>query len=319
MENVQDSRRRHIVESIVQSYTPVGAAVTGYQINRSVIHECIEKLREIIFPGYFGKKNMSAGFVEYHVGELLEDIEYNLTMQVERALRHRVLAGAQDPAHPHGQPEAGELVVNFLAKLPAIRALLLTDVDATFDGDPAAFSKDEIISSYPGIFAIMVFRLAHELYALDVPLIPRIMTERAHSITGIDIHPGACIGSSFFIDHGTGIVIGETTLIGTAVKIYQGVTLGGLSTKGGQSLKSTKRHPTIEDNVTIYAGASILGGGTVIGEGAVIGSNVFITQSVPRHTKVSIKNPDLQFRENGTAAASRRGLSQDSFWNDYSI
>jgi serine O-acetyltransferase len=187
--------------------------------------------------------------------------------------------------------------------LPEIREKLDTDVSATLDGDPAATGKDEIISSYPGLYAIMVNRLAHELHILSVPLIPRIMTEHAHSLTGIDIHPGASIGSYFFIDHGTGIVIGETTVIGNHVKLYQGVTLGALSTRGGQSLKNIKRHPTIEDNVTIYSGASILGGSTVIGEGVVVGSNAFITQTVPEQTKVSVKNPELRYRKRNAPAA----------------
>ncbi|MDR0551794.1 MAG: serine acetyltransferase [Spirochaetaceae bacterium] len=311
MENLLDCRRKLIVESVVLSYKESGETekpVSGYQINRSVIHDVLDKLRELMFPGYFGKKNLNTGFVEYHVGELIESIEYDLTAQTERALRHYKKG---ENLLPEGTETASTLVFAFLAKLPAVRKILLTDVEATFDGDPAAFSLDEIISSYPGIYAIMAYRLAHELYLLQVPLLPRIMTERAHSITGIDIHPGANIGSYFFIDHGTGIVIGETTVIGKNVKIYQGVTLGGLSTRGGQALKNVKRHPTIEDNVTIYSGASILGGSTIIGEGTVIGSNAFITQSVPAHTKVSIKNPELQFRDNGTTAE----FSQDGFWD----
>jgi serine O-acetyltransferase len=170
------------------------------------------------------------------------------------------------------------------------------DLQAAYDGDPAAKDMAEIIFAYPGLFAITVYRLAHELYLLDVPMLPRIMTEYAHSITGIDIHPGATIGEYFFIDHGTGIVIGETTVIGNNVKVYQGVTLGALSTRGGQKLRGKRRHPTIENNVTIYAGASILGGETVVGEGCVIGSNAFITESVAPGTTVTIKNQELQYR-----------------------
>jgi serine O-acetyltransferase len=190
---------------------------------------------------------------------------------------------------------------------------MAADVSAAYDGDPAAYSRDEIISSYPGIYAIMVYRLAHALHELAVPLIPRIMTEHAHSVTGIDIHPGACIGRHFFIDHGTGIVIGETTVIGNYVKIYQGVTLGGLSTRGGQVLKGVKRHPTIEDHVTIYSGASILGGNTVIGEGVVIGSNAFVTKSVPEKTKVSVRNPELQFKSDEKDV--KEELNQNEFWD----
>ena len=181
-----------------------------------------------------------------------------------------------------------------------------TDVEAFYDGDPAAYSTDEIIFCYPGLFAITVYRMAHVLYTLGVPMLPRMMTEHAHGVTGIDINPGATIGKYFFIDHGTGIVVGETTVIGDHVKIYQGVTLGALTTRGGQSLRGKKRHPTIEDNVTIYAGASILGGETVIGKDCVIGSNVFITHSIPANTTVSVKSQELQFKSRKT----------EPFWED---
>ena len=180
-----------------------------------------------------------------------------------------------------------------------MRALVQTDLQASYDGDPAASGKEEIIFSYPGLFAITVYRLAHVLYQLGVPMIPRIMTEHAHSVTGIDIHPGATIGEYFFIDHGTGIVIGETTVIGSRVKIYQGVTLGALSTRGGQNLRGKRRHPTIEDNVTIYAGASILGGDTVIGRDSVVGSNAFITESIGAGTRVTTKCQELEIRVKG--------------------
>jgi serine O-acetyltransferase len=192
----------------------------------------------------------------------------------------------------------------FLRTIPAVRSVVQTDLQASYEGDPAATSSDEIIFSYPGLFAITVYRLAHELHLLGVPMIPRMMTEYAHSVTGIDIHPGATIGKFFFIDHGTGIVIGETTVIGERVKLYQGVTLGALTTRGGQSLRGVRRHPTIEDNVTIYAGASILGGETVIGRDCVIGSNVFITHSIAPNTTVSIKNQELQFK-----------ARKDAFWD----
>lgn len=199
-------------------------------------------------------------------------------------------------------------------KIPLIREYIDTDVQAAFDGDPAAFNKDEIIFSYPGLYAIMVYRIAHQLHILHVPLIPRIMTEFAHGKTGIDIHPGAEIGKYFFIDHGTGIVIGETTEIGDNVKIYQGVTLGALSTRGGQSLKSKKRHPTIQDNVTIYSGASILGGETVIGKDVVIGGNVFITKSISAGAKVSIKNQELRFNYDSSSAEKTNNLDDDESW-----
>ena len=189
-----------------------------------------------------------------------------------------------------------------------------TDAEAFYEGDPAAFSIDEIIFCYPGLFAVTVYRLAHVLYGLGVPLLPRIMTEHAHSVTGIDINPGATIGKYFFIDHGTGIVIGETTVIGDHVKVYQGVTLGALTTRGGQSLRGKKRHPTIEDNVTIYAGASILGGGTVIGRDSVIGSNVFITHSIPACTTVSVKSQELQFKPRNCGGNCQACDKPEPFW-----
>ena len=183
-----------------------------------------------------------------------------------------------------------------LCKIPSIQQLLYKDIQAAFDGDPAAQSKEEIIYSYPGFFAIWVYRIAHELYKLDVPLVPRIMTEYAHSRTGVDINAGADIGEYFFIDHATGVVIGETTKIGNHVKIYQGVTLGALSTRGGQRLAGVRRHPTIEDNVTIYANACVLGGETIIGEGSVIAGSAFVTQSVPPNSRVSLKNQEIKVR-----------------------
>ena len=194
------------------------------------------------------------------------------------------------------EAEAQRLSLAFCSQIPMVRSLVETDIQAAYDGDPAAVNKDEVIYSYPGLFAITVYRLAHVLYTLGVPMLPRMMTEHAHSITGIDINPGATIGKHFFIDHGTGIVIGETTVIGEHVKIYQGVTLGALTTRGGQSLRGKKRHPTIEDNVTIYAGASILGGETVIGENSVVGGNAFLTSSVQSNTRVVIHAPETSFK-----------------------
>lgn len=286
MDKSDEARIASIVTKLVSNYEAMKGELAfdnSYRLNRSVVIECIEKLRQLLFPGYFGKKNIEPAFVAYRTGELIEELCFELAKQVEHALRHRHDCGDCSDC----ESEAKEIILKFLERLPVIRAMLATDVEATFDGDPAAASKDEIISSYPGIYAIMVFRLAHELLLLKVPMIPRIMTEHAHSVTGIDINPGATIGRNFFIDHGTGIVIGETTIIGNHVKLYQGVTLGALSTRDGQTLKSIKRHPTLEDNVTVYAGASILGGETVIGEGVVIGSNAFITRPVPKNTRVN--------------------------------
>jgi serine O-acetyltransferase len=312
------SRVRHLVGVLERSYRDHAEIIkvdTGELLNHGLIIGILEKLKALIFPGYFGKRSIPAGCVEYYAGGLLEEVLSDFPQQVARALCYRTGAGTE----PEGgfTKLAGDIVFEFLSSLPRLREFLADDVEATFDGDPAAYSKDEIISSYPGIFAIMVSRAAHELYRLDVPLIPRIMTEYAHGLTGIDIHPGAVLGRHFFIDHGTGIVIGETTVIGDNVKVYQGVTLGALSTRGGQALKTTKRHPTIEDNVTIYSGATILGGGTVIGEGVIIGSNSFVTRSVPAKTRVSVKN-ELQLKGTGQGAWEHREFLQETGW-DYVI
>lgn len=280
------------------------------RLNRKTIVELIDAIRYVLFPGYFEMRNLKSCSVEYHVGELLEEIQYRLKKEVVRALQHRI--NEEEMRLEMIEAEAEEIVTRFLKKIPQIRDVLATDVQAAYDGDPAAYNTDEIIVSYPGFYAITVYRIAHELYLSGVPLIPRIMTEHAHNRTGIDIHPGATIGKYFFIDHGTGVVIGETTVIGDYVKIYQGVTLGALSTRGGQKLRSKKRHPTIEDNVTVYSGASILGGETRVGEGAVIGSNAFITSSVPDQTRVSIKNPELLFKGRVQMAE----LGQEGFWKN---
>ncbi|MDR2802883.1 MAG: serine acetyltransferase [Treponema sp.] len=309
------SHIKNLVDALLKSYEEIEETIkvdSVYQLNRSLLIEIIEKLRRLIFPGYFVKKYITKSFIEYQTGELVEEIFFDMTKQIAIALHHRKDGLS---VHDEAMEQAEELVNIFLSRIPQIRNCLAMDVDAAFDGDPAAYSADEIISSYPGIYAIMVYRLAHELYLLNIPLIPRIMTEYAHNITGIDIHPGATIGNHFFIDHGTGIVIGETTVIGNNVKIYQGVTLGGLSTRGGQSLRGVKRHPTIEDDVTIYSGASILGGVTVIGRGVVIGSNAFVTKSVPARTRVSVKNPELQIRASESKNIEHQELEQNEFWD----
>ena len=257
--------------------------------NRSVIIDIVRDLKSIVFPGYFSTDTSATVFPEYYVGHRLNDLYDRLKNQIEIALLYHGEEPEEAAAH------ADRTACGFFEQLPEIQRLLLTDVQAGFDGDPAAKSKEEIIFSYPGLFAIYVYRLAHVLYKEEIPFIPRVMSEYAHGRTGIDINPGATIGEYFFIDHGTGIVVGETTIIGDNVKIYQGVTLGALSTRGGQKLKNAKRHPTIEDNVTIYSGASILGGETVVGKNSVIGSNVFITSSIPADTKVSMKDQDLRW------------------------
>ena len=269
--------------------------------DRDVVIGVLEKLRRILFPGYFRDRNYRFYNLKYNLSVLIEDVMFQLTRQVSLVFQRQ--GEKPDQAEQHAQ----QVCFAFLNGIPDIRAMVQTDLQAAYDGDPAATGMDEVIFSYPGLYAISVYRLAHELFRLGVPMIPRMMTEYAHSLTGIDIHPGATIGKYFFIDHGTGIVIGETTTIGDNVKVYQGVTLGALSTRGGQQLRGKKRHPTIEDNVTIYAGASILGGNTVIGAGSVIGSNAFITSSIAPGTTVSIKTQELQYRS--------RTPDRDAFWD----
>lgn len=258
------------------------------QPDKDVIIDIVNKMLRILFPGYYRDKSYRVYNAGSQLSLLIEDVMYYLNKEISKVLKYN--SNYKQEGKEERQKIAQDITIAFLKKVPQIREYLETDLEAFFDGDPAAANKDEIILSYPGMLAITVYRMAHELFALSVPLIPRTMTEYAHSVTGIDIHPGASIGKYFFIDHGTGIVVGETTIIGEHVKVYQGVTLGALSTSGGQKLKDTKRHPTIEDEVTIYSGASILGGETVIGRGAVIGGNAFITKSVEAGSRVSIKN-----------------------------
>ena len=258
------------------------------QPDRDAVNEILSKLFKMIFPGYIREKNYKFYNLNSRLTVLTEDIIYNLKKQIAISLNQKPeYAGT---SYEERAKIAEELTGKFMLRIPHIREYVDTDVQAFFEGDPAAYNHSEIILCYPGLRAIVTARIAHELFVLGVPLIPRMMTEHAHSRTGIDIHPGATIGKYFFIDHGTGIVVGETTIIGDYVKIYQGVTIGALSTRGGQSLKGVKRHPTIEDRVTIYAGASILGGETVIGHDAIIGSNTFITSSVEPEARVSFRD-----------------------------
>jgi serine O-acetyltransferase len=262
------------------------------------IVEILVDLREILYPGYGRRQNLHLGNVAYHVGDLVDSLHARLADQVARALRHDCRDDHR-PSDDDAQAQARDTALQFLERLPDLRRTLALDAQAALDGDPAAKGLDEIVFCYPGLAAITVYRLAHELHRLGVPLIPRMMTEYAHGKTGIDIHPGARIGRRLFIDHGTGVVIGETTEIGDGVKIYQGVTLGALSfprDDNGQLLRNRKRHPTIEDEVVIYANATILGGDTVIGHHSVVGSSVWLTRSVEPHTTVTIEAPDLRER-----------------------
>lgn len=279
---MKDEKTTQILENVVEELASCYKENEIFTVQEGVclpsrkeIIDFIKELRRVIFPGYFDDDY--AIRQEYFIGYELTCLYTRLKLQLEAAFR---FAGM-------GLDRVEEVCRYFFESLPKVQALLLKDVEAGFEGDPAANSKSDIIYSYPGLFAIYVYRMAHLLYEKEVPLIPRIMTEYAHGKTGIDINPGAVIGEYFFIDHGTGVVIGETTVIGKWVKLYQGVTLGALSTRSGQKLKSVKRHPTIEDKVTIYSNASVLGGETVIGEGSVIGGSAFITSSVPPNTRVS--------------------------------
>lgn len=289
----------NITSSILKSYKELGSTChlnCDNMPSKDEIISIIKELREVLYPGYFGKLPYTFTSIAPALEEQIEVVYDKLCKQIYRSLRL-----FYDKDCKGGDSElleiAGNKAMSLIKKIPELRRILLTDVDAAFTGDPSAKNINEIIYSYPGIFAVTIHRIAHELHVLDVPLIPRIMSEYAHTKTGIDIHPGAQIGEYFFIDHGTGVVIGETVHIGKYVKIYQGVTLGAISTRGGQQLKDVKRHPTLKDYVTVYAGASILGGDTVIGDGVTIGGNVFITKSVDNKTRVSVKRPDLEFKE----------------------
>lgn len=261
--------------------------------SKTSVVDIIQRLREVLFPGYFTREKLDPVNLAYSMGQTVSVLFDQLSEQICHSVRHDCFRYDQECSEC---AETGnEVSLALLESIPELREILATDVAAAYAGDPAAKSFDEIIFSYPGIFALMVYRVAHKLHVMTVPLLPRIMTEYAHSITGIDIHPGAEIGEGFVIDHGTGVVVGETTVIGKNVRIYQGVTLGALSLPmdAGDRFRGVKRHPTIEEDVIIYSGATILGGETVIGARSVIGGNVWLTDSVPPDTKVIMKKPEL--------------------------
>lgn len=291
-----------LTRRIVDTYSQVGTInhlghcpLPSYD----AVIEIAEDLKEILYPGYRRRVGLHSGNVMYHVGDLVDGLHDKLTTQIARALRHD--AGDTHAEHDEEDYEAlGQAkTLLFLEMLPELREVLALDVAAAHRGDPASKSLDEIIFCYPGLEAVTIYRLAHALYELEVPLIPRMMTEWAHGRTGIDIHPGATIGRHFFIDHGTGVVVGQTCVIGDHVKLYQGVTLGALSfptDSDGNIIRGNKRHPTIEDRVVIYANATVLGGETVIGHDSVIGSSVWITESVAPRTTVVLEKPRLRMR-----------------------
>lgn len=270
--------------------------------NLDVIIRALENFKDIIYPGYRRRVGLHFANIEYHVGDLIDQLHDQLTEQIGRAFRHNAqneqTDGQIDDSKDH-EAKGQAIAIELLNRIPAIRDILSTDVQAAYDGDPSCRSIDEVIFCFPGLEAITVHRIAHELYKMDVPFIPRMMGEWSHQQTGIDIHPGAIIGPQFFIDHGTGVVIGETCEIGHSVRVYQGVTLGALSFEtdaDGSLVRGEKRHPTLEDRVVVYANATILGGNTVIGHDSVIGSSVWLTNSVEPFTTVTMEKPKLRIR-----------------------
>jgi serine O-acetyltransferase len=295
---------RRLVESILSDERTRHIS-TAFLPDRDAVVHIFDQLRWMIFPGFFGPRNLSEKTLGSHVKSVLDEVGRRLADQISGALRYQKKLESGSPSFAEqcqeSETKSAQIVTSFIQRLPSIRRSLSLDVQAAFDGDPAAQHTDEIIFCYPGLRALTAHRLAHELYRLEVPLIPRVMSEHAHSLTGIDIHPGARIGNSFFIDHGTGVVIGETTWIGDHCKIYQGVTLGAKSfakDDGGRLKRGVKRHPTLEDHVTVYAGATILGGDTVIGAGSVINGGVFLTSSVPPGHVVRGPKADITIRGN---------------------
>ena len=311
-----------LTDVIVETYTTVSCTShLGHcpLPKHEEVIAAVEDLKDILYPGYRRREGLHIGNVTYHVGDLIDGLHDTLTTQIARALQHearveRRIQACQDREDYLAQGQ--KTAIAFLNRIPDLRRLLATDVQAAYDGDPACKNLDEVILCYPGLEAVTVYRLAHELHRLGVPFIPRMMTEWAHQRTGIDIHPGARIGHHFFIDHGTGVVIGETSDIGDHVKLYQGVTLGALSfptDANGNLIRNMKRHPTLEDRVVVYANATILGGQTVIGHDAVVGSSVWLTHSVAPFTTVMIETPSLRVRAgdaSGLTPELRAGLAE---------
>ncbi len=304
-----DMRTRHIDKHFLPS--------------RIEIVQMVRDLLELLYPGFIGRQNLTQHNVAFHVGDLLPRIGEAAFRQIKMCLRYvEEVEGKNGGGERTAEHRARHVALEFLEQIPAIREMLAGDVQAAYDGDPAAINLDEVVLAYPGLLAISIQRLAHSLYKMDVPLVPRIMTEWVHQKTGIDIHPGANIGRNFFIDHGTGVVIGETTDIGHNVKVYQGVTLGALSfpkDDRGRVIRGTKRHPTIRDGVTIYANAIILGGDTVIGENSVIGGSVFVTSSVPPNSVVTFKPPELRLKTKESASPTKVESPPSDQMPDYAI
>ena len=312
MNELEFNEVEQVVEIVMDDYNKkreIDGMTMFHQPDQDKVVEIVNKLLRIFFPGFYRDEVYKIFNMRHTLAALVEDVMFNLQKQVTIALKN-------EPSYAQSsendvRKKAKEITIAFMKQVPRMREYIDTDLDAMFDGDPAANSKNEIILCYPGLLDSTIHRIAHVLWELEVPLIPRMMTEYAHSKTGIDIHPGATNGKYFFNDHGTGIVVGSTTTIGEHVKLYQGVTLGALSTSAGQSLHGVKRHPTIEDNVTIYSGASVLGGQTVIGHGSVIGSNAFVTSSIKPDSRVTIQNQELHQSSEGI---KKEDLQQDEDW-----
>ena len=291
-----------LVEKIMDNYEAFGGMdhLEGKDLpSKEVTIEVLQDLLTIFFPGYLGKSEITKANIRYFLGNTLTSVQTRLTAEVEKSLKY-ICRKVKDCPHDVCHTRANVVVKELLEKIPELRAVISGDIEAAYNGDPAAVSTEEVIISYPCVLAISTYRIAHELYLRGVPLVPRIMTEHVHSLTGIDIHPGAKIGKNFFIDHGTGVVIGETTEIGDNVKIYQGVTLGALSfpkDEKGAIIRGTKRHPTIGNNVVIYSGATLLGPDAIVGDNVVIGGNVWITSPVGSGTKITISPPELKYKK----------------------
>ncbi len=293
-----------LVDRIMKSYENFGGMdhLEGKDLpSKKVVVDALEDLLTVVFPGYLGKAEVTSANIKYFLGSTLASVQTRLTEEVERSLKY-ICRKIKECPHDVCHKRAHVVVRELLEKIPELRSIVSGDIVAAYDGDPAAVSTEEVIISYPCVLAITTYRIAHELYLRGIPLIPRIMSEHVHSLTGIDIHPGARIGKNFFIDHGTGVVIGETAEIGDNVKIYQGVTLGALSLpkdEKGAIIRGTKRHPTVGNNVVIYSGATLLGPSAIVGDNVIIGGNVWITSQVASGTKITIAPPELQYKKNG--------------------
>ncbi len=291
-----------LVDNIMNNYETFGGMdhLEGKDLpSKKVVIEVLEDLLTVFFPGYLGKTEVTKANIKYFLGNTLASVQTRLTEEAEKSLKY-ICRKIRECPHDICRKRAEIVVKELLEEIPTLRSIVGGDITAAYDGDPAAVSPEEVILSYPCVLAITTYRIAHELYLRGVPLIPRIMSEHVHSLTGIDIHPGAKIGKNFFIDHGTGVVIGETTEIGDNVKLYQGVTLGALSfpkDEKGALIRGNKRHPTVGNNVIIYSGATLLGSSAIVGNNVVIGGNVWITSPVASGTKITIAPPELKYKK----------------------